>query len=390
MKITSITPYIVHCYRTNWVFVVVETDAGITGYGEGTLEGREPTVAEAIKELNRWLLHQDPMPIARHHHVIRRDCYWISGPVLSTALSAVELALWDIKGKALGMPVYELLGGLINPAVKAYANGWFAGAKEPEQFARLAALAVEKGFKALKWDPFGSVYRSLSTDGIDLAVQNVTAVRRAVGSGIDLLIEGHGRFDIMTACQVGRALQALRPYWFEEPVPPGNAAALRDVRDKCGLPIAAGERAYSLYDCRSLLDAGAVDVLQADVCHVGGLLEMKKIAGMAESMYIPVSPHNPNGPVCHAATLHFAASCTNFLMLEAMMTDVTWRNEVATEHCSFSDGYFYVSDRPGLGVDLHVENFHKYPYAPRDLRHYAGTLTDIRPPDAKVWYQINR
>ncbi len=389
MKITAIKPYIVYCYRTNWVFVVVETDAGITGFGESTLEGREPTVCAAVDELQRYLIGVDPFAIEKHHLVIRRDCYWQSGPVLSTALSGIELALWDIKGKALGVPVYELLGGCITPQVKAYANGWFAGARTPAQFAEKARIAIDHGFTALKWDPFGAVYRSISTAGIHAALDNLAAVRTAVGDDVDLIIEGHGRFDLMSACQVGWAISPYKPYWFEEPLAPGSVAKLQDVRSKCAVPIAAGERCYSQYDCQALIEANAVDVIQPDVCHVGGLLELKRVAGMAQSAHIPVSPHNPNGPVCHAATLHFAASCANHLLVETMMTDVPWRNEVATEYCRFDDGHFIVPDRPGLGVDLHIDSFAEYGYVPKDLRHYVGHLTDIRPADARIWYKIS-
>jgi galactonate dehydratase len=390
VKIVDLEPYIVECFRTNWVFIKVVTDEGIVGWGEGTLEHRETTVAEAIREIRRYLIGQDPFAIEKHHLHMQRDCYWRSGPVLSSAISAVDIALWDIKGKALGQPVYELLGGCVTNRIKAYVNGWFAGAKSPQEFAERAVACVELGFRALKWDPFGSAYLTLSTADINAVVANVAAVREAVGLDVDLLIEGHGRLNVMSACQVGRELAPFRPMWFEEPVPPGNVDALARVRAAVPISIAAGERCYSRFDCGELLKAGAVDVLQPDVCHVGGLLELKRVAALADAAYIPISPHSPIGPVCHAATLHFAASCSNFLMLEAMATDVPWRADVATERCVFDDGYFEVPNIPGLGVELHEESFRHHPYRPHDLRHYIGQLTNIRPPDARPWYQMKK
>jgi galactonate dehydratase len=227
---------------------------------------------------------------------------------------------------------------------------------------------------------------SLSTSEIDAALQKVAAVREAVGPSIDLLIEAHGRFNVMTACQLGRELTPFRPYWYEEPIPPGSAQSLAEVRRAVPIPVAAGERCYSRFDCAELLRTDAVDVLQPDVCHVGGLLEMKRVAAIADAFHVPISPHSPNGPVCHAATLHFAASCHGFLMLETMVTDAPWRQEVATECCRFADGYFEPPSEPGLGVELHEEVFRRYPYSPKDLRHYDGSLTSIRPPDACRWF----
>ena len=386
MKIRQIRPFIVFCYRTNWVFIKIETDEGITGVGEGTLEGRELTVVQAINELSRYLIGQDPFAIERHHLHMQRDSYWRTGPILSTAVSAVDIALWDIKGKALGVPVYELLGGLVCDAIKIYANSWFVGAKTPQEFAERATDAVAEGFRGLKWDPFGKAYLTMSTAELNSSLAIVAAVREAVGPDVDLIIEGHGRFNEMTAIQVGRELAPFRPLWFEEPVLPDRVSSLSKVRESVPVPIAAGERSYSRFDCADLLAARAVDVLQPDVCHVGGLLEMKRVAAMADAACAPIAPHNPNGAVCHAATLHFAASSHNCMLLETMVTDVPWRKEVTTEDWTFEDGHFVVPKTPGLGLDLCEEVLGKYPYQPRDLRHYTGQLTDIRPPGACRWF----
>jgi galactonate dehydratase len=298
----------------------------------------------------------------------------------------VDIALWDIKGKALGVPVYELLGGLVNERVRAYANSWFVGANTPEEFAELAAATVEQGFTALKWDPFGKAYLNLSTAELNAAIENVAAVREAVGPDVDLIIEGHGRFNVMTSKAIGWELVPLKPYWFEEPVHPGRVDALAQVRKAVPIPISAGERSYSRFDCADLLAAKAVDVIQADVIHIGGLTELKRATVLADAAYVPVSPHNPNGPICHAATLHMAAACHNFSILETMVTDVPWRKDITDEQWHFENGYFKVPSTPGLGIELNEDNLAKYPYEARDLRHYDGRLTNIRPPDACRWF----
>lgn len=386
MKITELNTYIVHCYRTNWVFVRVETGEGISGVGEATLEMKEKAVEAAVHELRDYLIGKDPCEIERHFHVMYRDSYWRVGPVLMSALSAVEMALWDISARALDVPVYRLFGGKCNDRVRAYANAWFAGAKTPEAFAEKAKQAAARGFTALKWDPFGSAYMTMSTREIDQSLGVVRAVREAVGNSVDLLIEGHGRFSVPTACTIARELAPMKPLLFEEPVPPDNLDALADVRDKSPIPIAAGERLYHRTQFRELFEKRAADVVQPDVSHAGGLGELRKIAAMAEAYHLPFAPHNPSGPIAHAATMQLAACTPNFYLLETMYSDIPWRKDLTTEQLVFTDGYFEITDRPGLGVELNVEAFADHPYEPRPLRHYRGDLTDIRPAGAEPYF----
>ena len=386
MKISNVTTYVVHCYRTNWVFVKIDTDAGISGVGEATLEMKEKAVEAAVLELADYLQGQDPRHVERHFHSMYRDSYWRTGPVLMSALSAVEMAMLDISAKELDVPAYRLLGGKCNDRVKAYANAWFAGASTPEGFAGSAKAAVARGFQALKWDPFGSAYMNISAKELDNALAVVGAVRDAVGSGVDLLIEGHGRFNVPTACTVARELEPFKPLFFEEPVPPDNLDALADVRTKSRISIAAGERLYHRNQFRELFEKRAADVVQPDVSHAGGLGECKKIAAMAEAYQLPFAPHNPSGPIANAATLQLAACTPNFFLLETMATDIPWRQDLTTESLVFKDGYFEIPDRPGLGVELKEEAFADHPYQPRPLRHYRGDLTDIRPPEAKPYF----
>lgn len=386
MKISDLKTYIVHCYRTNWVFVKLQTDDGLHGIGEATLEMKEKAVEAAVSELRRYLLGKDPREIERHVHHIYRDSYWRIGAVLMSALSAVEMAMWDLSARDLGVPVYRMLGGKCNDRVKAYANGWFAGETSPEGFARKAREAVQRGFKALKWDPFGQAYMDISGDALDRALAIIGSVRDAVGNGVDLLIEGHGRFNVPTACTIARELAPFRVSYFEEPVPPDNLDALADVRRKSPVPIAAGERLYHRSQFRELLEKRAADLVQPDVSHAGGLGECKKIAAMAEAWQVPFAPHNPSGPVANAATLQLAACTPNFALLETMATDIPWRKELTTENLVFEDGYFLIPDEPGLGLELNEAAFEAYPYQPRDLRHYNGRLTDIRPPEATPYF----
>ncbi|MBQ3591880.1 MAG: galactonate dehydratase [Clostridia bacterium] len=386
MKVIDIKTFAVDCFRTNWVFVKVYTDEGIDGVGEATLEYKEKALIGAVEHIREYLVGKDPRQIELHWHDIYRDAYWRGGAVLMSALSAVEMALWDILGKSLGVPVYQLLGGRANDKVRIYVNGWFSGAKKPEEFAACAKAAMERGVTALKWDPFGKTYLTLSNAELDNALACVAAVREAVGNRVDLLIEGHGRFDVPTGIRIAKELEQFRPMWFEEPVPPDNLEALKAVRDKSPVPISAGERLYTLKAFKDLFEMRAADYIQPDISHAGGIMELKKIAAMADTYYIPFAPHNPSGPVANAATLQLAACCPNFNSLEIMYSDVTWRADVTDEDLHYEDGYITIPDKPGLGIELNEEACLAHPYQPHTLRHYTGALTDIRPPETKFYF----
>lgn len=387
MKVTKITTHICHAYRTNWVFLKVHTDSGIYGVGESTLEMRELTVVQAIQELERYLIGRDPHDIEAFWHDAYRDSYWRTGPVLMSALAGVEMALWDIKGKDLGVPVYQLLGGKVRDKVPCYANGWFAGAKSPEEFALKAIEAADRGFQALKWDPFGSEYMNISPKAFSEAMDCVAAVKDAVRGRADLLIEGHGRFNIPSAIRIANALAEYDVLWFEEPIPPDHREGLAEVRRKSKVPIAAGERLYNRYDFNEFIKYGCADFWQPDISHAGGISELRKIASMADSHYIPICPHNPSGPVANAATLQFAACTNNFYLLETMSSDVSYRKDICNEQVFFEDGFMKINNGIGLGIDIFEDEIAKYPYEPRNLRHYQGALTDIRPKDSTSYFK---
>ena len=386
MKITDIKTFNVFTYRTNFVFVKLETDEGISGIGEGTLEYKENALLGAIEDIKRVLIGQDPREVERISHELYRDSYWRVGPVLQSAVSAVNMAMWDIKAKAAGVPVYEMLGGKVRDGVRMYANVWFAGAKTADEFAAAAVKAKNMGITALKWDPFGKAYMYMENADFRRSIEIVEAVRGAVGNDVDLLIEGHGRFDIATGIKIANALKPFEPYFFEEPTPPDCLDALAQVHKSSPVPIAAGERLYSLTQMRDFLERGCADFVQPDISHCGGISAVKKMAALCEAHYVALAPHNPSGPVANAATLHIAASTPGFRILEICLTDVSWRKELTNERVVFDKGNILIPTGTGLGLEINEENCLKYPYQPIDLRHYKGTLTNVRPAEHTSTY----
>ncbi len=386
MKVTDVKTFVVDCYRTNWVFVKVYTDEGIDGVGEATLEYKEQALVGAIESIREYLVGKNPLDIEKHWHSIYRDAYWRGGAVLMSALSGVEIALWDILGKTLGVPVYRLLGGKVHDKVRIYVNGWFAGARTPSEFGEKARVAAKRGVTALKWDPFGKAYLEISNKELSDAMECVAAVREAVGEEMDLLIEAHGRFNIATGIKIARELERFHPMWLEEPTPPDSLDALLEVKKKSPVPISAGERLYTRYSYRELFEKRCADFIQPDVSHAGGIGELRKIGAMSEAYYLGFAPHNPSGPVANAATLQMAACSPNFTILEIMYSDVAYRNTVSNEALEYKDGYIAIPDKPGLGIEINEEACLKHPYRPHTLRHYTGELTQIRPPETAFYF----
>jgi galactonate dehydratase len=386
MKITEIKTFVIDCFRTNWVFVKVYTDEGISGIGEGTLEYKENALVGAVKDLEHALIGKDPFNTEWIWHENYRDAYWRGGSVLMSALSAVDMALWDIKGKALSAPVWKLIGGKCREAVPCYANCWFAGAKEPLEFAEKAVAAVEKGFKGLKWDPFGKNYRQLPPEDFKKALKCVEKVKEATDGRAEILIECHGRFDMPTALRLCNALEEFDPYWVEEPLIPDTMRALADLRSRVRVPIAFGERLYTSQQIMEAVEGEVCDYLQPDSSHAGGITEMKKIAGICDARHIPFCAHNPSGPVANAVTLALGVSTPGYTIHETLFNDVPWRKDVVDEDVRFVDGMMYPSDRPGLGIELNEEAAAAHPKVDHWLRHYSGTLTDVRPVDSVDYY----
>jgi len=387
MKITSVKSLICDAYRTNWVFVKVETDKGIYGIGEGTLENHELSVAKAIEEIGDTIIGTDPHKIEAFWHYSYRDSYWQGGVVITSAMAAIEMALWDIKGKDLGVPVYELLGGKVRDSVPCYGNGWFVGAKTPKDFGIKAREAKKYSLIGLKWDPFGISWQNMENGDFKDAIESVAEVRKAVGESTLLLIEGHGRFNVPTAIRIGKELERYDAAWFEEPIPPNDFEGLAQVRKSIRVAVAAGERITNRYQFKTFMAMGCADYIQPDISHVG-LFELRKIAAMAEAYHLPVCPHNPSGPVANAATLQIAACTPNLYMLETMINDVPVRKEIAKEKLKLKGGHMIIPDSPGLGVDIDEDKILKYPYRPHRIRHYTGNLTDIRPKDGVEYFEL--
>jgi galactonate dehydratase len=386
MKITDIKVFVTDAFRTNWTFIKVETDEGLYGYGEASLGTQEMALSGCIEDLKRLVIGRNPLEIEKMCFEIYRDIYWKGGPVLMSAISGIEMAMWDITGKYFNAPVYALLGGKIRDKVKMYANAWFVGAKTPEEFAQKAKDTVALGIKALKWDPFGKAHMTISNKEMEQAVNIVGTVRDAVGPYVDLLIECHGRFNPYTAINISRELAQFKPMLMEEPCPPDNFDAMAKVREKSTVPISGGERVYTKFGFQDYFSKKAVDIVQPDIFHTGGIMESKKVAAMAEANHIPVSFHNPSGPISNAAILQLAACVPNFLIHEIMLTDGIFRKNMSDEEVVFDDGYIMIPDKPGLGIELNEKEILKRPYHPRNLRHYTGNLTDIRPKGESVYY----
>jgi len=364
MKVTDIRTYCVDANWRNLVFVKVFTDAGLTGVGECTLETRDRSVMATVADLSRYVPGQDPNNIEKIWNTMYRDGYWGTGPVDMSAMSAIEQALWDIVGKKYKTPVYNLLGGKVRDKVKVYANGWYFGLKTIEEHAEKVGELVEKGFRAFKWDPFRISGRDISHEDLEYAVECIAAVRKAAGPKVDLLIEGHGRFNVHSAVKVAKAMEPFNIFFFEEPIPQDNYQALKKVADAVNVPLAGGERCYSYYHFRDLLAAQALDIVQPDLSHSGGILSLKKIAAMAETWYVGVAPHNASGPVHTAATVQVDATLNNFVIQECFPCDVEkcpWLHTIVDHPPVPVDGCITLSDRPGLGLDIDEEEIRKHP-----------------------------
>ncbi|MEO1103405.1 MAG: mandelate racemase/muconate lactonizing enzyme family protein [Pseudomonadota bacterium] len=384
LKITDVRTRIVDGGRMNWVIVIIETDAGITGVGDATAERRELAVAASVEAMTPYLMGKDPFQVEHHAETLARDSYWRTGVVVRSAISGVEAALIDIKGKALGVPAYELLGGKCRDEIRVYANHWAHGPESPEDVAGFIEAPLRRGFTAVKWDPFGQAWLQLPPREFNAALAQMRAARAEAGPNIDLLIEGHGRFDIPTAIRIGQAITEVDPLFFEEPTPPDNINALRQVRAGVPVPIAAGERYYEKHRFLELIAAEAVDWLQPDTCHAGGLTEMKKLAALSQAAFLPFAPHNPMGPVGNAMAMQLAACVPNFAILETMMVDVPWRSKVVHEDTTLKDGALSISDAPGLGITFDEAAAAEHPYAPKTPGHFVKR---VRRHDLVPWYR---
>ena len=363
MKIVDVKSYVLGTAWRNLSFVRVITDEGLEGVGEVRMVNHTDALSGYLAEAApRYVIGHDPANIEDLVQRMYRNDYARAGEIAMSAIAVIEIACWDIVGQALGKPVYQLLGGAVRDRIKAYANGWYTVERTPNEFHQAAKRVIEKGYRALKLDPFGAGFYELDRAEKSRAVALVEAVRDAVGPDSEILIEMHGRFNPATAVEIARELEPFKPSWIEEPVPPENLAALKKVAEKVSIPVATGERLHTRYDYRTLFELQAADIIQPDITQFGGLLETKKLAAWAEIYYVLVAPHNVGGPVSTAAALHFAASTPNFKIQEHF-NDFTesWVKTAAPGNPEVVDGYFALPQGPGLGVKLNLDIVREHP-----------------------------
>lgn len=360
----------------NPVLVRIHTDEGISGVGEVALAYGVGADAGAgmVKGLaERFLIGADPFRIEYLWNEMYRSTFWGQGggPVVFGGMSAIDIALWDIKGKALGLPVYELIGGKVHDKLRVYANAWYHNLRMPEEYGAKAQQVVADGFTAMKFDPFitlpdGSRVqppRALSREMANLAFERVKAVREAVGPDIEILVEVHGNLGTASAIKMGQWLEELDPFFYEEPVDALNVDTMKKVSDAVNIPIAAGERLYTRYGFRQYIEQQAVDILQPDMCLAGGISEVKKIANYGETYNMHVQPHNCASPVSTAAAVQLDASIPNFIIQETFPYRIP-KNYALVKHAlerDIKDGYLSVPSTPGIGVELDDQEIAKYP-----------------------------
>jgi len=342
MKITKLETLFV---KPRWLFLKVHTDEGIVGLGEPVVEGRSQTVAAAVHEIGRYLIGQDPRRIEHHWQAIYRGQFYRGGPVLCSALSGIEQALWDITGKWLGQPVYQLLGGATRDKVRMY--GWIGGETYGD-YIESAKISASAGFTALKVGLFGAMNIVDTPAKVEEAVRRFAGIREAVGPSVDVGIDFHGRCSPAMSIRLAKALEPYYPMFIEEPVLPENVDALVTVARRTSIPIATGERLFTKWGFREVLEKQAAAILQPDLSHAGGILECKKIAAMAECYYAAIAPHCPLGPIALAACLQLDACIPNFLVQEHVTTGEGYLNHPF----KIVDGYIALPTGPGLGIEL--------------------------------------
>jgi galactonate dehydratase len=386
LKITAIKPLIVNANMRNWIFVKVETDEpGLYGWGEATLEWKTRSVAGAIEDLAQLLVGEDPLRIEYLYQMAWRQHFWRVGIEGMSAISGIEQALWDIKGKHLGVPVYELLGGRVRDKVRVYNHSGGGKMKDmyersdPAEFAETALVVKEMGYTALK---FMAVPRTEPVEGVESvkhAAKVVEAVREAVGPEMDLMVDLHARCWPAMAIQYCHALEPYGLLFFEEPCPTEDIEATAQVTRQSRIPIATGERLVTRTQFRELFEKRAAHIIQPDLTHCGGLWEARKIAAHAETYSIAGAPHNPNGPISTAVTVHFALSTPNWIIQEMLTSDVPWRNEVLINPSVVENGYIMPPTLPGLGIDVNEAEAAKHPFkqeAEQRYFHPDGAIAD--------------
>ena len=365
MKITEVRTYIVGNAWKNWVFTRVDTDEGLHGIGECTLNGFAKTVEAAVHELKRFVIGQDPFNVEQHSLRLFRDVYSDGGQIQGAALAGIEFACWDIMGKAAGLPVFKLLGGRCHQRLRVYANGWYRGPRTPQSFYEKAQAVVARGYTALKFDPFGAAWRVTDRADFALAIEIIAAVREAVGPNVDILVEGHNRFSVHTALQFAEAMAPYQPTWFEAPVPPQRISQMVEVARRSPVPVACGEDYYSAQQFAELLAHDAVHIIQLEPQYLG-LTVSKQVCGMVNASNGVTAPHSAQGPLCSLVCAHLNMATPNFFLHEIFDDfNEDWSRRILTSPVQVQDGAIELSDSlVGWGADLNYDELAEHPYNP--------------------------
>ena len=359
MKITGYELFLV---PPRWLFLKIETDQGISGWGEPVIEGKAATVKTAVDELMQQLMGKDPMPIEDHWNVMYRGGFYRGGPILMSAIAGIDQALWDIKGKFYHAPVYQLLGGKCRDTMKVYS--WIGGDR-PADVGNAAKEMTAKGFTAVKMNATEELQYVDSFEKIDQALKRVAAVREAVGNSVGIGIDFHGRVHKPMAKVLAKELEPFRPMFIEEPVLPENNEALREIAQHTSILIATGERMFSRWQFKNLLMDGYVDIIQPDLSHAGGITECKKIISMAEAFDVAAAPHCPLGPIALAACLQVDATCHNAFIQEQSLgihynKDSDLLDYIVDKNVfKYEKGFVNIPDKPGLGIEINEEHVRK-------------------------------
>ena len=356
MKITGYRTYVVGTPWRNLTYLILETDEGLTGVGEARVLGKTHTVLEFLKDTKRHFIGHDVYDIEALYRRFTLLDFGSPGEVVMTGLALVEMAYWDLIGKKAGLPVYQLIGGKVHDRIPAYANGWYTGERSPEAFAKAAEKVVAKGYKGLKFDPFGNGDLELTRKEYYKSLAIIEAVYSVVGDEVQMFIEMHGRFAPHQAVEIARAIEKYHPGWIEEPCRPEDLPALRYVMDHTDIPIATGERLYHAHQYRELLSNRLTHIIQPDLNQCGGLLETKKICSTAETYSVMAAPHNVGGIVTTVATLHMLVGLRNGKILEHFNDFVDSQiKSCGSPYPEVVDGYFSLPSGPGWGLEMNEE-----------------------------------
>ena len=386
MKITAINTVVVNAQLRNWIFVRVETDQpGLYGLGEATLEFQTRAVAGAVEDLGLLILGEDPRNIEHLWQVMFRHPFFKGGIVTMSALSGIDQALHDLKAKDLGIPLWQLIGGLSRKRLRMYdhlgggdSTSVYNSAASAS-FAEKAAQSRTDGFTAVKILAVGKTAPLDGHAALAEAEALMRAAREGAGEAMDIMVDLHGRTSAAMAIQYAEVLKPYRPFFLEEPCQPEDFAGIARVAHATTIPIAAGERLVHRREFLPLLEAGAIAVAQPDVCHAGGLTEVRRIAALCDTFGVSMAPHNPLGPIATMVNIHLGFATPNFLIQEVMRADVPWRDEIVSGVTPIVGGYVEPSTEPGIGVEINFEAARKHPFVevrPIQWYHHDGSVAD--------------